>query len=940
MRQRGRQRHTSWGRRRLLGRRGLLLAAATLIALGASVGVAVAKLEFSRAPEIQLVGGIPVPAHPKPGEELVCGSGSWNGSPEFTYQWIREGGIKVSDSVTPGTYVLQKADENHEIWCEVTAKQGSESMTVESANSVCIGLCGGGGKPPEVTSKSPPVISGTPEVGKTLTCSQGEWNGEPVSYVYQWLRDKEVAIPGGASSAYTVKEEDATHKLTCRVTAKNAYSSEATAESTGVLIKGEAPRNIGRPKVQGTPKVGQTLTCNEGSWSGSKPITFRIEWLRNGTVPTGVSGATYLVQQSDEGQRLSCSVTAENLDGSATETSEQVSIAGEPIKATAIPRIEGTPAVGETLVCTEGAWNQPPTHLTYAWVRENPSTKAKESTGGATSKYQVAEKDLGEILSCTVTAENVRHEHGSATSEGLLIPAGSGPPPSLLTPPTVTPSANIKVGTMLTCNEGEWANASNFAFQWLREGVAIPTASAQRYIVEAADQGHQLACVVTAENSEGVTKAKSVGVSVSGEVPSDVKQPEVQGPKPPRVGEALTCVHGEWKGAPAPTFQYEWLRLPEGKLVGTSQSYTVTPEDRGHPLTCNVTAGNPLGSAEAKAKEPVYVPGSAPVPPLGGPTIEHEAAVGKTVVCNPNTSPTETWGGAPAPTFTYAWLVNGTMLAGQTSPTFTVGSGDRGATLQCKVTGSNSEGSASSTSKGVHIAGVPPESLESPYVTGTGKVGLTLTCQRGVWNGKPPPSFSYQWYRDGVPISGAVESTYQIVVADQGHLITCTVTGANLEGRTEAESSNGIVVPGTGHGEGGREGYKEGAPVIPSAGVILASLRRQLTTALEKAHLKSVAAHGFSFSFNPPTRGTFEVMWYQRYKVKGAHGSTHTKYRLLAQAGKSAYASVTKGVVRIKLTAAGKAALRGRRHASIVVKAVFTVPGKAPVTWTATVVLS
>jgi len=872
-----------------------------------------------------------VSAHPKVGEELVCSSGSWNGFPGFSYEWIREG-VKVSDSATPGTYILQKADENHEVWCVVTATQGTESVAVESVNGVCIGTCGVPPEPPK--PKTPPIISGAAEVGKTLTCSQGEWNGStPMTFSYQWLRDKETAIAGATSSSYAVKEEDATHRLSCRVYAKNA-GGEAAQESTAVLIKGEAPKNTLKPKVQGTARVGQTLTCSTGEWSGSKPITFKIEWLRNGG-PTGVTGPTYVVQQTDEGQKISCRVIAENLAGAEKAESEAVTIAGEPIKATGVPRVEGTPKEGETLVCTEGSWSQPTAALEYAWVRENPSTKAKESTGAGSSKYQIGEKDLGTVLYCTVTAYNVRHERASATSEGFPIPKGSGTPPTLLSPPTVQPKEGIKVGTRLTCNEGEWANATNFAFQWLRDGAAIPGAGSREYIVETADQGHRLACTVTAENSENATKATSIGVSISGEAPEMLRSPEVQGPKPPHVGESLTCVHGEWKGAPAPTFTYEWLRLPEGKVVGNTQNYAITPEDRGHNLTCNVYASNPFGVAEGKAKEPIYVPGSAPVPPLAGPTIEHEAAVGKTVTCNPGA-----WAGAPPPTFTYVWLLNAVPLPEQTQASFTVGSGDRGATLECKVTGSNSEGSASSTSGPVHIAGVRPEPLESPYVSGTGKVGQLLTCARGVWNGKPPPSFSYQWDRDGAPIEGAAGPSYRVEVADQGHLITCTVTAANIEGRVEAESINGVVVPAAGHGT---EGLTEtGSPVetIPSPGVILGSLRRQLTTVLDKAHLKSVLAHGFTFPFNPPTRGTLEVMWYKRYKVKGPHKSTRTRYTLLAQSGKSAYASVTRGSVRVKLTSAGKSALRGRKRVGIVVKAVFTVPGKAPVTWTGSVVLS
>jgi hypothetical protein len=227
-------------------------------------------------------------------------------------------------------------------------------------------------------------------------------------------------------------------------------------------------------------------------------------------------------------------------------------------------------------------------------------------------------------------------------------------------------------------------------------------------------------------------------------------------------------------------------------------------------------------------------------------------------------------------------------------------------------------------------------------VFGTGKPGLTLTCETGKWKAQPPPSFSYQWFREGAAIAGAIEKTYQVQIADQGHLITCAVTASNIEGRVEVESINGIPIPGPGHGAEGLQEVHGPEAAIPSPGVIIASLRRQLTTALEGAHLKSVLKHGFAFSFNPPTTGTLQVMFYRRYRVKPAHGSKHARYgyTLLGLSGKMAYASTKSSTVRVKLTPAGKAALKGKRTFGVFVKAIFTVPGKSPVNWAGTIVLS
>jgi hypothetical protein len=176
--------------------------------------------------------------------------------------------------------------------------------------------------PPE--NSSAPSISGTPAPGKTLTCSQGSWTGSsPISYSYVWLRDN-AAITGATSSTYAVKAADAGHAVRCRVTASNAGGS-AMAASSPVTIK-RPPKNTVAPKVTGTPRVGRTLTCSKGTWTGSAPITYSYRWLRNGSAITGATNATYVAKAADAGKSLSCRVTAKNVAGQATKTSTGVNV--------------------------------------------------------------------------------------------------------------------------------------------------------------------------------------------------------------------------------------------------------------------------------------------------------------------------------------------------------------------------------------------------------------------------------------------------------------------------------------------------------------------------------------------------------------------------------------------------------------------------------------
>lgn len=77
-----------------------------------------------------------------------------------------------------------------------------------------------------------PAISGTAQVGNSLTGSTGTWTGDvPMTFAYQWAKDA-VDIGGATSSSYTVLAGDVGHTLTVRVAATNGVGS-ASATSSG-----------------------------------------------------------------------------------------------------------------------------------------------------------------------------------------------------------------------------------------------------------------------------------------------------------------------------------------------------------------------------------------------------------------------------------------------------------------------------------------------------------------------------------------------------------------------------------------------------------------------------------------------------------------------------------------------------------------------------------
>ncbi|MBO7735342.1 MAG: hypothetical protein J6S67_22440 [Methanobrevibacter sp.] len=76
------------------------------------------------------------------------------------------------------------------------------------------------GNPPVLTAA--PAISGTAQVGETLTCSNGTFTGDAtITYTYQWFANG-VAVQGATANTVTLVADDVGKIFMCRVTARNA----------------------------------------------------------------------------------------------------------------------------------------------------------------------------------------------------------------------------------------------------------------------------------------------------------------------------------------------------------------------------------------------------------------------------------------------------------------------------------------------------------------------------------------------------------------------------------------------------------------------------------------------------------------------------------------------------------------------------------------------
>jgi len=179
------------------------------------------------------------------------------------------------------------------------------------------------------------TILGTPVEGQTLTANTST-NDADATINYQWQEsadggDTWNSIEGATGSTYALQQSDENNEIRVVATTSdpdNTLSATATSVATGPVQ--DASPTVTVPVIEGTAQDGQTLTV---SASAGGDDTLSYQWMENsgpnGTYQAiaGATGATYVVQQGDEGYQIDVVATATNADGvTASETSVPTAI--------------------------------------------------------------------------------------------------------------------------------------------------------------------------------------------------------------------------------------------------------------------------------------------------------------------------------------------------------------------------------------------------------------------------------------------------------------------------------------------------------------------------------------------------------------------------------------------------------------------------------------
>jgi len=131
-------------------------------------------------------------------------------------------------------------------------------MAIASA----VGIAGASTAADPPTVRSLPSVSGTAQVGRTLTARNGEWGGtRPLNFSYQWRRCGRgggscADLSGATSKTYVLVAADQGRRMRVRVTAANSVSSSSAVSRPTAIVRAAGTSSPPPPGPSGQITLG------------------------------------------------------------------------------------------------------------------------------------------------------------------------------------------------------------------------------------------------------------------------------------------------------------------------------------------------------------------------------------------------------------------------------------------------------------------------------------------------------------------------------------------------------------------------------------------------------------------------------------------------------------------------------------------------------------
>jgi hypothetical protein len=512
---------------------------------------------------------------------------------------------------------------------------------------------------------------------------------------------------------------------------------------------------ITQPPADATAAAGGTATFTVTA-SGTG---LAYQWSRNGSQISGATGASYTtpaLAAADDGSSFTVAVS----DSGGSVTSPAATLHVNWVRIDTQPVDTGATSGGPANITLAASGSGT---LSYQWK------KAGTALAGVTSANfhlnLTLSTDAG-AYTCVVTSTL-----GGTTALVETNPANL----VVMTAPQIgaqPQSSTVAAGAQATFSVNA-TGADPLSYQWQKAGVNIPSATLATFTIPSAAAGDAASyrVVVTGTHGTFTSSTTSAPATLTVVVPPTLA---ALGDKLIAEGGAgFTLTASATPAAGMPTaIAYQWQKdganIPGATFPAFTLPHVMGQADVGlYTIVASTTVNGVAASGTV----------SSNVQMLAKPVIT--AITPNPAQVDQGASFTVTVTATGTPVLSYQWMLNGNPVANGTSATYSVTSANAtdAGDYVCVVTSTSQGVTASASSPAATVTVIaPPQITKQPQ-------NLTVPeTQTGTFTVVVAGSgLTYQWYRNGAPISGATSASYTtdpVGLADQGATFSCTISSA------------------------------------------------------------------------------------------------------------------------------------------------------------------
>ncbi|MFT3870206.1 MAG: immunoglobulin domain-containing protein [Nibricoccus sp.] len=466
-----------------------------------------------------------------------------------------------------------------------------------------------------------------------------------------------------------------------------------------------------------------------------------------------------------------------------------------------------TVEVGKSVTISVSADGAAP--FSYQWKKDGVNI-----TGATNASYTIASASTSSAGVYTATVSN---SYGSTVSDNAVIAIGS----AAVTAPTITTqpvALTVVQGSAATFSVA--ASGTSLSYQWKKSGVAISGATNSSYTISNTTLADAGSYSVTVSNTAGTATSLAVALTVNAVAvaPTITTQPTSLTVAPGASANFSVVASGS-------SLSYQWSKNGVAISGATNSSCTIGSATTSDAASYSVRVSNSAGAVTSSTAT-LTVSASVTAPSITTQPAPLTVTQGSAATFSV---------AASGSSLNYQWYKGSVPVANGTGSSVTlpaVTSADAGSYY---VIVSNSAGTAVSLVVGLTVNAAvvtaPTIATQPASLTVTQGAAATFTVAA---NGT---SLNYQWYKNGVAISGATTISYTLASTVLSSAGSYTVVVSNTAGSVTSSAATLTV----------------NAPVTAPA---ITAQPTPLTVAQGGSALFSVTATGSSLSYQWYKGGT------------------------------------------------------------------------------------